>query len=208
MCSAPKNLMKFALTPLLWAFLSWSYSAYSADLNAKAPDPVRQKLARAILSEGQEQQKLLGDLADSGSKVVADVLNAWARDGVYLYVAPDDSKVKVPVLLEDAEDANGKARAIRIEDGQFLKDPKGAELRFDSNDLNNADTDMRLRSAIQQTLDTLELSATDPDERWSAALKLGNSHKLRYVAVLQARLAKEPQARVRKALEEAMAPCS
>lgn len=194
--------MKFALTLLLWSVLT-SYWAYPADLNPKPTDNVRQKLVQAILSEGQEQQKLLSDLADSGSTGVADVLSAWARDGVYLYVAPDKSKV--PVLLEDAEDANGNKRAIRVDDGQFLKDARGAELRFGANDLNSADTDMRLRSAIQQTLDTLALSAPDPDERWSAALKLGNSQKLRNVPVLQARLAKEPLARVRKGLEEAVA---
>ena len=52
----------------------------------------------------------------------------------------------MPVLLDDQLDADGKARAIRIIDGQFVKDASGKELRFASADLNNAETDMRLRS--------------------------------------------------------------
>lgn len=197
--------MKFALTLLLWGALNlcWFRSANAADATARVPDAVRQKLAQTILSEGREQQQLLSDLADSGSKVVADVLTAWSRDNVFLYAAPDGSKV--PVLLEEAEDANGKSRALRVDNSQPLKDGQGAELRFSSTGLNSADVDMRLRSTIQQTLDTLALSATEPEARESAALKLGNSQKLRYVSVLQGRLAKEPQARVRKALQEAIA---
>ena len=164
---------------------------------------IRRQVAQAILSEGPEQQKLVGDLADSGSKIVHDVLGAWSRDGVYLYVAPDGSKT--PVLLEDAQDANGKARAIRILDGQFLEDDKGAELRFGSSELDTADVDMRLRSSIQQALDSLALTDPDPQARQSAVLKLGNSQKVRYIPLLQARLAKEGDAGVRKALEEAVA---
>lgn len=196
-------MMKLGLTLLICAVLGWFCSSRAADMVTKEKDLVRQKLARAILSEGEEQQKLLSDLADSGSKTTAEVLNAWSHDGVYLYVAPDGSKV--PVLLEETEDAGAKKRGLRIDDGLYLKDSQGTELRFSSSDLNSADTDMRLRSAIQQTLDTLALSAPEPDARRSAALKLGNSQKLRYVPVLQGKLAREAQANVRKALEEAIA---
>jgi len=164
---------------------------------------IRRQVVQAILSEGPEQQKLVGDLADSGSKIVHDFLGAWSRDGVYLYVAPDGSKT--PVLLEEAQDANGKARAIRILDGQILKDGKGAELRFGSSELDTADVDMRLRSAIQQALDSLALTDPDPQARQSAVLKLGNSQKVRYIPLLQARLAREGDAGVRKALAEGVA---
>jgi urea transport system permease protein len=109
------------------------------------------------------------------------------------------------VLLEEAEDANGKHRALRIDDGKYLKDPQGVDLRFDANELSTADTDMRLRSAIQQTLDTLALSSPEADARSSAAQKLGNSHKPQYIAVLRGRLAKERNSEVRRALNEAVA---
>jgi urea transport system permease protein len=195
--------MKFGLTLLVWVSLGWCCCSMAADPAVGESSAVRQKLAQAISSEGQEQQKLLGELGDSGSKIVVDVLTAWARDSIYLYVAPDGSKV--PVLLEEGEDTDAKRRALRIADGQYLKDAQGTELRFGASDLNTADTDMRLRSTIQQTLDTLALAAPEADARRSAALKLGNSQKQRYITVLQARLGKERDRTVRKALEEAVA---
>jgi urea transport system permease protein len=164
---------------------------------------VRQLLVKTLLSEGEEQQTNLNQLADTGSKLARDVLSAWTRDGVYLYEAADHTKI--PVLLEDQTDADGKARAILISDGQFLKDDKGQEIRFASTDLNSAETDMRLRSIVQQTLDALGLSDPDPDARRSAVLKLGNSGKQKNIALLQARLEKESNPEVKKALNEGIA---
>lgn len=175
----------------------------SARADATPDAAIRQKLVETILGEGQAQQKLLNELAESGAKIVHDVLTAWTHDGVYLYDGPDGSKI--PVLLDDQLDGEGKARAIRIIDGQFLKDANGKELRFASADLNNAETDMRLRSSIQQSMDTLALSAANPEERNSAVLKLGNSQKPRYIPILQARLAKETNVAVRRSLDEAIA---
>jgi len=196
--------MKPGLKLLLVAgALGWLCSSRAADMGAGEAGAIRRKLAQAILSDGQEQERLLSELGDSGAKLVMDVLGAWTHDGVYIYAGPDGSKL--PVMLEEGEDASGKRRAQRIDDGGYLKDLQGTDLRFGSSDLNPADTDMRLRGAIQRTIDTLALSASEPDVRRSAALKLGNSQKRGYLPVLQARLAREPDAGVRKALEEAVA---
>ncbi len=179
----------------------------SLGLSAAEPAPdltqTRQQLVQAILSEGSDQQRLLGELAESGSTSLSEVLNSWSHDGVFLFTAADQSKV--PVVLEEAEDGAGKHRALRIDDGKPLKDGQGIDLKFAATELPNAETDMRLRSAIQQTVDTLALSAPEPEARRSAALKLGNSLKPRYLPVLQKRLAKETNRQVRKGLEEALA---
>lgn len=202
--SAPAFLSRFPASRLLWA-LPACLLLFCVGAHAAPPDDfaIRQKLVRTILSQGADQQKLLDSLADSGAKVVHDVLIAWSHDGVYLYDASDGSKA--PVLLEEQQDADGKVRAIRILDGQFVKDAKGVELRFGANDLNTADVDMRFRSAIQQTLDSLALADPDPEARRSAVVKLGYSQKLQYIPVLQGRLAKETNREVRKALEEGVA---
>src|ERR1700722_5145120 len=130
----------------------------------------RQKLAQLLVAKPEEQPKLLSELTDSGSKLTHDVLNAWTHDGVFIYPAPDGSKI--PVILEDQLDAQGKARATRVVDGLYLKDDKGVELRFGSSDLNSVDTDMALRKVIQQTMDSLALADKDPDVRRSAVSKL------------------------------------
>ena len=167
-------------------------------------DPVRQQLVQAILGTGADQQTILTHCPTTGSKTASDVLSAWTRGGSLSLCRArrfQDSRH----CLEDQQDADGKARAIRIIDGQFVKDASGKELRFADGDLNTADTDMRLRSSIQQTLDTLALSDPDPDARYSAVTKLGNSHKESYIPILQRRLAMEKNGEVKKAIDEAIA---
>jgi urea transport system permease protein len=176
-------------------------SIHAAD-PATSDSAVREQLVKTLLSEGDEQQTNLVQLSGTGSKLVHDVLTAWTRDSVYLYDSPAG---KTPILLEDQTDADGKARAIRIADGQFLKDDKGQELHLAATDLTSAETDMKLRAAIQQTLDALALSDPDPSARTSAILKLGNSGKEKNIALLQARLDKETNPDVQKALKEGIA---
>jgi urea transport system permease protein len=177
-------------------------SSIRAAESASSDSAVRQMLVKALLSEGAEQQTNITQLADTGSKLVHDVLTAWTRDNVYILETND---AKTPILLEEQTDADGKAGAIRIADGQILKDDKGQELKFASADLTAAETDMKLRSAIQQTLDSLALSDPNPDARRSAILKLGNSGKEKNIPLLQARLEKETNAEVKKSLTEAIA---
>lgn len=186
----------------LSGLLSNTANGATGNTNADNNLAIRQTLVQTILAEGPEQQKLLSSLGDSGAKVVADVLTAWTRDGVFIYSAANDSKV--PVTLEDQLDSNDKARAVKIIDGQILKDDKGVELRFGSSDLPNAEADMRLRSAIRQTLDALQLSDPDAEARQSAALKLGNSQKLKYISILRARLVKETNPDVLKTIAESI----
>jgi urea transport system permease protein len=195
--------MKPQLKLAIW-FICLSLGLAAAARGAGSSDSaLRQKLVQTLLGRGASQQTLLTDLAESGSKTVSDVLNAWTRDSVYLYSAPDGSHV--PVLLEDQEDAAGKSRAIRIDNGQILQDAQGKDLRFGADELNPVDTDMLLRAAIQQALDTLALSDPDPDARRSAVAKLGNSQKEKYIPLLEARLRKEPNAEVQRTLRQAVA---
>jgi urea transport system permease protein len=178
--------------------------ALAAPSIAPEESALRQKFIRTLLSTGAQQQALLGELADSGSKLVRDLLTSWTRGEIYLYQDPVTSTT-VPLLLEDQQDANGKARGIRIDNGLYLTDASGKELRFTSDDLNTADTDMRLRSTIQQAFDMLSLADPDVDARQNAVIKLGYSQKLQYLPILQARLTKETNAGVKRALYEGIA---
>jgi urea transport system permease protein len=187
---------------LISLFAALAFCSFANAATESSESAVRQLLAKTLLSEGAEQQTNLIQLADTGSKLVHDVLTAWTRDGVYIIETND---AKIPILLEDQTDADGKARAIRIADGGFLRDAKGQELKFASADLTSAETDMKLRSAIQQALDSLALSDPNPDARRSAILKLGNSGKAKNIPLLQARQEKETNADVRKSLSEAIA---
>ena len=196
-----KFLAKFVVLILLGRILG--PLAFAAPASAAKDAALRQEIVQTLLAAGAPQQKLLGELADSGSKIVRDVLTAWTREEVYLYDAPGGAKI--PILLEDQQDADGKARAIRIDNGQFLTGADGKDLRLDPNNLDTVDSDMRLRSAIQQALDLLSLADPDVDARRSAGVKLGYSEKRQYLPILQKRLAKEKDGSVRKAIDEAIA---
>ena len=196
--------MKHALKKISGLLLACLfYSLAHAATEPAADSAVRRQLVKTLLSEGEEQQTNLTQLADTGSKIVRDVLIAWTREGIYIYEAPD--KTRIPIELEEQTDADGKARAISIADGAFLKDDKGQELHLAATDLTAVDTDMKLRSAIQQTLDALALSDPNPDARRTAILKLGNSGKEKNIALLQARQEKETNTDVKKSLNESIA---
>ena len=186
-----------------WLIAGLSLAGLAADA-PPADRAVRQKLAQAILSQDPaERQKLLDELADSGMSVVREVLVAWTRDGVYLYDAPDGAKT--PVIVEEQQDTEGTARAVRVDTGMYLVNATGQDIRFGATDLSPADTDAALRSAIQQTLDALSLSDPSPDARRSVILKIGNSGKAKLIPLLEARLRKEPDKSVRKSVREAIA---
>ena len=75
---------------LVWLWIGCVFfGCFSARAATPSDAELRQKLVQTILSEGPTQQKLLNELADSGSKVVHDVLSAWTRDGVFLFDGPD-----------------------------------------------------------------------------------------------------------------------
>jgi urea transport system permease protein len=187
------------------AMLSRGFSAASAPPTGSVADDsvARPLLVEAILSSGPAQESHLGELAETGSKVVHDVLTAWTRGEIYLVKSPDAPRL--PVLLDEQLDAAGRARAIRIDSGRFLLDAAGHEVRLKPDDLETADTDMRLRRAIQQTLDMLALAAPTAEARVSAVAKLGYSQKVRYVPILEHRLLKEADATVRRAIQESVA---
>jgi urea transport system permease protein len=188
---------------LIGALLCRSVAGAPASESAANEAAVRRLLTQTILSSGPGQQKRLDELAETGSKVVHDVLTAWTRGEIYLPASPDGSKI--PALLDDQLDADGRSRAIRIDSGRFLLDAVGRELRYKAEDLEAADTDMRLRRTIQQVLDLLALAAPNADARLSAVAKLGYSQKSQYIPVLERRLLKEPDAGVQRAMREAVA---
>lgn len=162
---------------------------------------VGQRLTRAILAQGEEQPALVLQLADSGSDQARNVLGKWRQGGLYLRVSGDGQQV--PFTLEGPANAQGKLRALRVEDGQQLVDR--APLFFAESELTPLETTSKLRKAIKSTLDVLTIADPDPNKRRAAVIKLGQEQKKEYLPLLEARLAKEGSAAVRKGLREAVA---
>jgi len=161
------------------------------------------QLAQAIASESEADQiALTKALAATESQAIKKGLITWNEGGVYLY---DSGTAKIPYVLEDAVDADGKQKADRVDTGEALKDDKGQPLLFVSSDLTAVDTSSGLRRAIQTTLDMLALADPDPQARRSAVMKLGMSQKQIYIPLLQDRQTKEKDKTVLAGLDEALA---
>jgi urea transport system permease protein len=176
--------------------------AFALPSRAEGEAEVRRRLVQCLLASGAEQRQDVIQLADTGSKIVHEVLFAWTREEIYLI---ETNGAKIPVILEDQTDADGKARALAIANGKFLVDGANHELKFAQSDLVSADTTPALRLVIQQTLTALALSDPDPEARRTAVQKFGNSLKLENIPLLQARLAKETDPPTVRDLHEAIA---
>ncbi|HEY5893773.1 MAG TPA: urea ABC transporter permease subunit UrtB [Chthoniobacterales bacterium] len=163
----------------------------------------RQALASAITSTGDEQARIIDGLAETGSPLVRQILVSWPRGEIFLYTDP--AGTIIPVTLDADQDGAGKAKAKRIDTGVWLTDAAGQPLTFTSQELKLAETDSKLRKLIRNTLDLLTLADPQPANRVSAVMKLGLAQKPANLAVLEARVDKEKDKKVQKALAEAIA---
>lgn len=173
-----------------------------AQMEDEKPE-IRQALARAITTTGDEQSKIIADLAETGSPFVRRILMSWPRDEISIYTDP--SGAVIPVILDSDRDASGRAKAKRIDTGAWLTDASGQPFTFTSQDLKPAETDSKLRRQIRNTLDLMALADPSPANRISAIMKLGLAQKPANLPILEARVDKETDRKVQKALSEAIA---
>jgi urea transport system permease protein len=178
--------------------------AWSAPLVRAEPTPHREKLARAVLSEDiSEQIELIKTLLDANDPLVSRGLAAWRVSELFIYQPADGAKV--PFVLDAQQDSEGKAKGIRLADGEFIKSTEGQPLAFLSSELTPADTSSKLRRAIKTTLDLFALGNPNPKMRRDAVIKLGQEQNAEYLPHFQARLEQEKNKEVRTALSEAVA---
>jgi urea transport system permease protein len=160
-------------------------------------------LVQAILDDGSQQTELVGKLSASSDPLVAQGLAAWRVGEVFIHEASDGQKT--PFLLDKQIDADGRARAIRISDGNALTDASGKPLVLAATELTPVDTSRSLRRVIKQVLDVMSLANPDPKFRRDAANRLAFEQNADYMPFFQERLATEKEPMVRKALAEAVA---
>ena len=171
-------------------------------LTARAAGEVRARIAAAISATGTNQLSKIAEFADDSSEEARTLLGAWRSGSIFVQ---DDGQKKTFFTLGETADSDGNYPAFRLEDGKPLKDEAGAQLRFSATDAIPVDANAKLRKAIKDVLDLLALAGSDSAARGSAAMKLGMEQKPQNIPLLQARLAKEKDSRVRRQLDEAIA---
>jgi hypothetical protein len=174
----------------------------STALLATAGPEQRTNLVQAILSEDlQQQTQIISKLVDAVDPLVEQTLAAWRQGGVFLYETND---TRTPFILDPQTDTEGKAKAIRVIDGENLKEG-GKILTFSGGDLTAVDTSSKLRKAIKTALDLFALANPNPKMRRDAVTKLGQEQNAEYLPYFDARLKTEKIDEVQNALAEAIA---
>jgi urea transport system permease protein len=184
----------------LVALLCWLGTA-AMSFGAEAP---RQTIVRAILAaDDADQRAIIGGLAGQGDEAIKTLLVAWRSDALFVYTGPDGAKI--PVQLTGEKDDREAQTALRVDTGEPLQDAAGHPLRLAGGDLKAVEHDSNLRRAMKAVLDLIDLVASDPAKRIQAIQTIALAQDLSKLPILQARQKDETNARVRRALREAMA---
>lgn len=184
--------------------LAWSFCALLTLLPLRAVDTARQTVAKAILEEDADKKTaLINSLTGNSDPIIPVLLGAWKEDSIFLYKIDDDHKV--PVTLVEGKDADDKQAAVRVDDGQPLKDAEGKPVRLVASDLDAAEHDSNLRAAMKGVLDMLALSDPDREKRIKAINVLGTAQDPEKLPALLKLQQTEKDHKVQQALREAVA---
>jgi len=169
-----------------------------------AVETPRQTIVRAILATDDAQKRaIVGSLVGQGDEAIRELFTVWRQDGLFVYTAPDGAKI--PVELTGEKDATGAQPAVRVDTGEPLKDAAGQPLRLIGKKLSAVEHDSRLRLAMKNVVDLLDLGSPLLAKRLRAIQTLGAAQKPDKLPALQARSAIETDDKARLALREAMA---
>ncbi len=178
--------------------------AWLISASAHGADTARQTIVRAALAENAtEKRQLIGLLMGQADPAIASLLEAWRVDALFVYTAPDGTKI--PVQLSGEKDANGAQPALRIDTGAPLLDLAGQPLRLVGADLVAVEHNAALRRAMKAVLDLADLAAPAPATRLKAIQTIGLAQDIEKLPALQARLTIEADPAVQRALREAIA---
>jgi len=170
---------------------------------ATVTNETRARLVQALLSEDLVQQgQFIHQLTGADDPMVPQVFTAWRGGSVYAWETND---TRWPFLVEAQTDAEGRAKAIRVLDGEYLKGADGQPMMFAAAELTPIDASSKLRKLLKAALDLFALGNANPKMRRDAVIKLGQEQNPEYLPHLEGRLPAELVADVRKALAEAIA---
>ncbi len=181
------------------------YFLTATTLPARCADSIEMRhiLSQAVITEDSDAQiELIKKVIGANDELVSRALSAWRMGELYIFTATNDNKTAM--LLDSQQDSDGKAKGIRLFDGQFLNDDEGKPLLFLSSELSPADTNSKLRKTIKTAIDFFAVSNPMPKMRRDAVTKLGQDLNADYLPFFESRLKIETDAEVIQALNEAV----
>jgi urea transport system permease protein len=188
--------------PKLLALLAL-FGAFTFPVRGAGSNELRQILTQAVLTEDSAAQiELIKKVIGANDELVSRALSAWRMGELYIYTATNDTKTAL--LLDSQQDSDGKAKGVRLTDGEFLLDETGKPRLFLASDLTPADTNSKLRKAIKTAIDLFAVAHPIPAMRRDAVTKLGQEQNAEYLPYFEARQKIETDAEVNRALTEAI----
>jgi urea transport system permease protein len=183
-CRRALDTMRFCRASLV--ALLFALSAILTCTVARAAS-LEEALTHFIADDYSETSTGIKDLAASGGPRAEAILRAL-QDGQLLY------------------SAQTKAVYIKSSSGKLLDAASGQPIAGDAPaDADNVRINNRLRGAIEAALGGLTLLASDPSVRLDAAQAVFKSRQVSVLPTIETALAKEQDARVKRALTEARA---
>lgn len=159
-------------------------------------------VAKAVLLEDKTEEQVALIQSIAPDQALIDLLTLWKEGGIFLFEAPDHAKT--PVRLVDAKDGDDKQGALLLS-GLPFTDAAGKQVRVLASDLNAAETDSDLRTAMKSILDLAGLAAPDRQARLQAVETLGMGQDPTRLPALRVRLDKETDAEILSVIKEAIA---
>lgn len=156
-----------------------------------------------LAAKDTQKQEILSTLAGQGDPVIRDLLDAWKRDELFVY-KPEGGEA-VPVLIAGGREAFETAQAFRVSDESLLLGEDGEAIQPTRDNMDRVRHNNRLRRAMKEILDLIDLSSPAASTRLQAVQTLGFSRDLTKLPVLQALLEVEENAGVHQAIRQAIA---
>ncbi len=169
-----------------------------------ASESPRATIVRAILTTDDTQKRdLIGSLVGQGDEAIREIFTAWREDDLFVYTAPDGTKI--PVELTGTKNSAGAQTAVRVDNGESLQDATGHALPLAAAKLTAVGHDARLRLAMKNVVDLLDLGSPLLAKRLRAIQTIGAAQKADKIPVLEARGRVETEPKAKDALRAAIA---
>src|ERR1035437_3183147 len=179
------------------------FGLFTAGQIQAAPETARRTIVRAILAPTEVQKReIITSLAGQGDEAIRELFTAWREDSLFVYTAPDGTKV--PVALSGLKDANGAQAALSVDNGTPLLDASGQPLRLVGTNLVAVEHDATLRRTMKAVVDLIDLGSPDITKRLRAIHTFGFAPKPDKLAALQARSLIETDDKAKDALHLAI----
>jgi urea transport system permease protein len=163
----------------------------------------REAIAEVMLAKNdREKRELFGEMVGRSEPIIKDLLAAWKRDELFVYESPEGERV--PVMIVGGRDAFETATPYLIVGDTPLLDASGAVVQPTRDNMERVRHNNRLRRAMKEVLDLIDLNSPDLETRLQAIQTMGFSGDLEKIPVLEQRLEIEQSGRVQTAVKLAI----